>query len=233
VSYCLLALLGCGPQSSNAPLGPTPDRALWIATQNAHYISLNEPTGAWSVGDWQDRKASMDLAFKALNADIIGFQKMESFASDNEGSVNLARDWLLQQNPSYAVGANGDWRSFPSTQPIFYRTDSFTLLAQGWFFFSDTPDIIYSRTFDGSYPAFASTVRLRDSEGKVLNIVNVHFEHKSGSNRLKSSALVAERMAPLIAAGERVILIGDINALRGLKIARILEDVGFDFLPVQ
>ena len=225
-----LTLLGCGPQAN--PIPPAPPDTLRIATQNVHYIVLSESTGPWSVGDWEARKVSLDAAFKAIDPDIIGFQEMESFARGDDGSVNLARDWLLAQNPGYAAGASGDWRTFPSTQPIFYRTERFTLLEQGWFFFSDTPDVIYSRTFDGSYPAFASTVRLRDADGTNLNVVNVHFEYKSGSNRLASAQLVADRMGPLIAAGERVILLGDINALRGSRAARILMDAGFTFLPV-
>ena len=223
-------LIGCGPQS--APLSPAPAGTVRVATQNVHYIVLGAQTGAWSVGDWDSRKSALDAAFKAIAPDIIGFQEMESFARGDDGSVNLARDWLLSQNPGYAAGASGDWRSFPSTQPIFYRTDRFTLLDQGWFFFSDTPDVIYSRTFDGSYPAFASTLRLQDTAGRVLNVVNVHFEYKSGANRLRSAQLVADRMAPLIAAGERVILLGDLNALRGSRTAQILKDAGFTFLPV-
>ena len=226
----LALLLGCGPQS--AALAPAPPQTVRIATQNVHYIVLGAQTGAWSVGDWEERKVSLDAAFKAIAPDIIGFQEMESFQRGDDGSVNLARDWLLAQNPGYAAGASGDWRTFPSTQPIFYRTDRFTLLDQGWFFFSDTPDVIYSRTFDGSYPAFASTVRLRDRDGTILTVVNVHFEYRSGSNRLASARLVADRIAPLIAAGERVVLIGDLNALRGSRTAGILKDAGLSFLPV-
>ena len=230
MSALTLLLLGCGPQT--ARVAPALPYTLRVATQNVHYISLDKIMGPWSVGDWQDRRDSLDQAFKAVAPDIIGFQEMESFRRGDDGSVNLARDWLLARNPRYAAGASGDWRSFPSTQPIFYRTDRFTLLDQGWFFFSDTPDVIYSRTFDGSYPAFASFVRLRDIDGRTLTVVNVHFEYKSGSNRLKSARLVADRMAPLIAAGERVVLIGDLNALRGSGTARILKDAGFTFLPV-
>ena len=226
----LLGLAACGPQS--APLPPAPPEALRIATQNVHYIILDKATGPWSVADWEDRREALDQAFKAIAPDIMAFQEMESFRRGDDGSVNLARDWLLARNPGYAAGASGDWREFPSTQPIFYRTDWFTLIDQGWFFFSDTPDVIYSRTFDGSYPAFASTVRLQDRDGKVLTVVNVHFEYKSGSNRLASARLVADRMAPLIAAGERVILTGDINALRGSRTAGILKEAGFTFMAV-
>jgi len=185
------------------------------------------------VDDWQNRRAPLDALFTAVNADIIGFQEMESFASADDGSVNLARDLLLDQNRAYAARASGDWQTFPSTQRIFYRRDRFTLLDQGWFFFSYTPDVIYSRAYGGSFPAFASTVRLQDTDGTILNVVNVHFEYKCGYNRLRPSALVADRIAPPIAGGERVALIGDINALAGSQTAQILQKAGFTFLPLD
>ena len=128
---------------------PPPD-TLRIATHNVHYIWLERAEGPWSVGDWEARKGAMDAAFKALDADLVGFQEMESFGRSSDPNTNLARDWLLDQNPGYAAAASGDARSFPSTQPILYRTDRLELLEQGWFFFSDTPDVIYSRTFNGS-----------------------------------------------------------------------------------
>jgi endonuclease/exonuclease/phosphatase family metal-dependent hydrolase len=198
---------------------------------NVHYIVLSDATGAWSVGDWDRRKGSMDAAFKAVNPDIMAFQEMESFQRGDDGSVNLARDWLLQNNPGYAAAANGDWRSFPSTQPIFYRTDRMTQIDQGWFFFSDTPDVIYSRTFNGSYPAFASWA-LFDVGGTTLRVVNVHFEFKSASNRRLSAALVAARIRPWIAAGERVMVVGDINARADGEPQQLIGAEGITFVEV-
>ncbi|MCB5200822.1 endonuclease/exonuclease/phosphatase family protein [Loktanella sp. TSTF-M6] len=231
---CLIALtvlFACG--ESKSQITPPPHGSVRIATHNVHYIVLDQATGTWSVGDWEDRKESADQAFKALDADIVAFQEMESFGRGDTDNINLHRDWLLQNNPDYAAGANGDSAVFPSTQPIFYRTARFEMLDQGWFFFSDTPDVIYSRTFNGSYPAFASWVQLRDrNDGKTLTIYNVHFEFSSGSNRLLSAELTVDRMAPRLAAGERVVLTGDLNALRSFRTAQIFKDAGFTFAPV-
>ncbi|SEQ48192.1 Metal-dependent hydrolase, endonuclease/exonuclease/phosphatase family [Loktanella sp. DSM 29012] len=227
----LTVLFACGESTSR--ITPPPHGSVRIATHNVHYIVLDQATGTWSVGDWEDRKESADQAFKALDADIVAFQEMESFGRGDTDNINLHRDWLLQNNPDYAAGANGDSAVFPSTQPIFYRTARFEMLDQGWFFFSDTPDVIYSRTFNGSYPAFASWVQLRDrNDGKTLTIYNVHFEFSSGSNRLLSAELTVDRMAPRLAAGERVVLTGDLNALRSFRTAQIFKDAGFIFAPV-
>ncbi len=228
-------IVGCQTliQAGGPALAEKPAGAVRIATYNVHYIVLGKAEGAWSLSDWERRKGPLDLAVKALEADIVAFQEMESFLSGNDGSVNLARDWLLARNPGYAAAASGDWRRFPSTQPVFYRRDRFTVLAQGWFFFSETPDEIYSRTFDGGYPAFASWVRFRDREsGAVFRVVNVHFDYRSEENKRRSADLVAARIAPWTAAEETVFLAGDTNARLGASIHEPLEAAGLSFTPV-
>ncbi len=236
VPLLVLALAGC--QHLRLGLGPEltapPERGLRVATHNVHYILVNQPTGAWSVADWQARAPSLDAAFKRLDADLVAFQEMESFAGGNSDDENLARSYLLARNPGYAAAAVGDWRRFPSTQPIFYRTQRLRLLEQGWFFFSDTPDVIYSRTFDGSYPAFASWARFEDREtGARLRVLNLHTDYSSAGNRSRSIELVANRMAPWIDAGERVVLLGDLNARLGSSLHARLEAAGLTFLPVR
>ncbi len=215
-------------------LSPRPDQSLRLATYNVHYIVVPRATGAWSIADWEDRKVPLDLAFKEIDADVIGFQEMESFAGGSMSVENLALDWLLDNNPDYLAAAAGDPALFPSTQPILYRADRLDMLDQGWFFFSDTPDVIYSRTFNGSFPAFASWAAFRDmATGAAFRVVNIHTDFKSRSNRLKSVALVAERIAPWQVAGENVLVIGDLNARLGDKTVRVLKDVGVRFAPVH
>ena len=236
--FALLTLVACAlhvTQSDDAEgVAPPDGDALRIASYNAHYIWLDRETGPWSVGDWDRRKAPLAKAFKALQADVVAFQEMESFQRGDDGSVNLARDHLIDQNPGYGVAATGDWRTFPTTQPIFYFKQRLQPVDQGWFFFSETPDVIYSRTFNGSYPAFASWAQFEDrGTGQRFRVVNVHFEYSSRSNRLLSAALVRDRLTPWVEAGETVFLVGDLNALHGAQTMRVLEETGvvFDRTP--
>lgn len=226
---CQYLWLSDGPN-----LPPRTERELRIATYNVHYILLNEADGLWGLSGWQARKGPLDATFKAMEADIVAFQEMESFAGGDDDSVNLARKWLLENNDAYAAAAIGDWREFPSTQPIFYRRERFELTNQGWFFFSGTPEAIYSRTFDGSYPAFASWAAFRDRRnGAQFRVVNIHLDYASRENRRRSTALIAERIGPWIAAGETVFLAGDMNARLGSRLHRMLEAVGLNFVAVQ
>lgn len=236
--FALLTLVACAlhvtQSEGNVSVAPPQGDALRIASYNVHYIWLDRETGAWSVGDWERRKGPLDSAFKALKADVVAFQEMESFQRGDDGSVNLARDHLLAGNPDYGVAATGDWRTFPTTQPLFYMKDRLQPIDQGWFFFSETPDVIYSRTFNGSFPAFASWAQFQDrGTGARFRVVNVHFEYSSRSNRLLSAALTRDRIKPWIDAGETVFLVGDLNALHGAQTMDILEDSGvvFDRTP--
>lgn len=211
-----------------------PPGALRLATYNVHYIITFKETGPWSVGDWERRKGPLDSAFKAINADAIAFQEMESFGGSSGNDVNLVLDWLLAQNPDYAAAAVGDPKAFPSTQPILYRADRLEVLDQGWFFFSETPDQIYSRTFNGSFPAFASWAMFRDLRtGEAFRVVNIHTDYASRTNRLRSVQLVADRITPWAEAGETLFVVGDLNARHGDRAVRILEDAGVTFAPVK
>ncbi|MEM1287002.1 MAG: endonuclease/exonuclease/phosphatase family protein [Pseudomonadota bacterium] len=219
--------------STSAPLPPKSGDAIRIATYNVHYIVLFQDEGRWGLSGWEERKGPLDTVIKTLDADIIAFQEMESFWRGSDGSQNLARVWLLDNNPEFEAAAIADWREFPTTQPIFYRPARFDLLDQGWWFFSDHPDQIYSRGFDGASPSFASWARFRDKAGGAeFRIVSVHFDAFSERNRNGATDLTAERIAPWIEAGETVILAGDLNALKGSSVHRTLQGAGLAFPPV-
>lgn len=214
-----------------------PDRtntSLRIASHNTHYINLQKAQGSWSRADWARRKNPMDLAFKHIDADIFAFQEMESFAGGNVSHDNLALDWLLTQNQLFGAAGVGNPTVFPSTQPIFYRRDRLEVIEQGWFFFSDTPDIIYSRTFNGSFPAFASWAHFQDLKtGARFYVFNVHFEYRSHDNRARSIELTRSRIAPLIEQNEHVILLGDFNARVGTDIMATVRATGLRFQPAS
>lgn len=235
----LTGLLACVQVYRNSgadgalPQKPVTDPALRVATYNVHYIVLGRATGDWSLADWERRKGPLSAAVGHLDADLIAFQEMESFGGGSVSARNLALDWLLEQHPGYRAAAQGDPARFPSTQPIFYRADRLEMADQGWFFFSETPDVIYARTFNGSYPAFASWARFVDRRtGARFRAVNIHTDYGSRSNRLRSVELVAERIAPWIAQGETVLVLGDLNARHGDRTLAILEDAGVTFAPV-
>uniref|UniRef100_A0AAN0NK48 Endonuclease/exonuclease/phosphatase family protein n=1 Tax=Yoonia rhodophyticola TaxID=3137370 RepID=A0AAN0NK48_9RHOB len=100
--------------------------------------------------------------------------------------------------------------------------------------FSKTPDVIYSRTFNGSFPAFASWAQFRDLKtDQQFRVLNIHTDYASRSNRLQSIALVTDRIRPWMDAGENLFVIGDLNARLGDRSVRMLETAGLTFAPVK
>jgi len=215
--------------TTDAVLLPKEADSLRIATYNVHYIRAGAENGEWSVSDWNRRKEPLSDAVEYLDADIIAFQEMESF-SRGSNTENLTLDWLKASHPDYSVGAVGDPDFFASTQPIFYKRDAFNLLEQGWFFFSEAPDVLYSRTFNGSFPAFASWVRLQDlDDNSTIYVVNVHTDFSSYTNRIKSLELVAERVSSWINNNETVVVTGDYNARSNSPVLKGLRTLGLSF----
>lgn len=223
-------------QSRNSVSGSfaeKPTGALRLATWNVHYVILNQPEGRWGLSGWEERKGVMSSVFGMLDADIVAFQEMESFSRGSDGSVNLARDWLLENHTEFAAAAKGPWQNFPPTQPIFYRTRILAPRDEGWFFFSDTPDRLYARGFDGATPSFASWVEFEHLEsGKFFRVLNVHPDAKSRTNRRAAAKLIAERVRPWIDAGESVLLAGDLNALHGSFTHRTIAEAGLNLPKV-
>ncbi len=191
-----------------------------VTSFNIHYVAAGQKKLAWD-----QRKNAVTEAIRELDSDIIAFQEMETFAGGSFNTENKQLDWVLKNFPQYSAGAYGDAAEYPNTQPVIYKRDRFTQKSQGFFFFSETPDVIYSRTFNGSWPAFCSWSLLTDKQsGTDFYVYNVHFEYKSMGNRSKSAALVKQRIKPVV-ENHPVILPGDINAPSFSPTARKLKSI--------
>ncbi len=198
-----------------------------IVSFNIHYLAPGQ-----GRLDWDTRKQAVVKAIEALDADIIAFQEMETFAGGSFNRQNKQLDWVLSHFPQYTAGAYGDAKVYPNTQPILFRHELFEQLEQGFFFFSETPDVIYSRTFNGSWPAFCSWSRLVHRRSREeLYVFNVHFEYKSMSNRGKSADLVVQRVSPFVVEGKAVVLVGDTNAFRFFPTTRTLKSIPLSLAP--
>ncbi|MBY6116400.1 endonuclease/exonuclease/phosphatase family protein [Mameliella alba] len=208
---------------------PAPD-ALRVASHNVHFIRMTKARGPWSVADWHSRKHALDAVFKEAGADLIAFQEMVSIGPDENRDVNLARDWLLARNPGYGLAATGDWRSFPTRQPIFYRQDRLRLLDHGWFFY-DAPEVVArDRQRRGFWLYYASWAEFSaPGQGqRAFRVYNVHFHFLDAAKRRHAARQLAAHVQPALAAGMPVLVLGDMNALAGWRTVRILRDAGLE-----
>lgn len=230
-TLCLL-LIACASGKSSIPtVQKSEAESLRIATFNIHYLHVTEK----GLTKWENRRKAVTDMIGDISPDIIAFQEMESFGGGHSRNENIQLDWVLSQLPGFKAAAYSDnANNYPITQPILYRSELFDFLEQGFFFFSETPDAIYSRTYNGSYPAFSSWATLREkSSGKSFTVFNMHTDFSSGSNRIKSIDLIADRIQPRIENGESILLVGDLNASNKSKIAKTLKSIPLQFVPAS
>jgi endonuclease/exonuclease/phosphatase family metal-dependent hydrolase len=203
------------------------DPDLTVLSFNIHYLAPGQKRL-----DWASRRDAVVLVLREADADIIAFQEMETFSGGHYNPENRQRDWVAAHLPQYAAAATGDPAVFPNTQPVFYRSERFQALEQGFFFFSPRPQEIYSRPWAGRYPAFCSWVRLRErASGRSFYVFNLHLDHGSLRNRLMSARLVAERIRERGRAEEPALVVGDFNAPALFRPVQIVRRAGMRVAP--
>lgn len=195
---------------------------LTIGTFNVHYLAPGQTDIAWDR-----RSEAVARAVAAMAADIIGFQEMETFEGGRYNEENTQQAFIQERFPELRFGATGNPAEFPNTQPIAYRGDRLVLLDEGFFFFSESPDVIYSDPWAGRWPSFATWALFEDSAtGERLYVYNVHFDFSSITNRRKSADLVRRRIEERAHPEVPVVLLGDFNALRWFPAVREFRPLG-------
>lgn len=156
-----------------------------------------------SLNAWPHRRALAVSTIRFHKADVVGMQ--EALAHQiNELSDRLPRfQWI-------GVGRDNG-KSGGEFSPVFYRSDRLTLLQQGTFWLSETPDTV-SRGWDAACRRVVTWGRFRDRlDGQELFVFNTHFDHKGQLARRNSALLVRKKI--LAISGEKsFVLTGDFNA---------------------
>lgn len=209
--------------------GAAPATEVVVATLNIHYIYEGQ-----TKMPWVERRDAVVAAIDGVDADLFAFQEMETFAGSHSNDANEQQAWIAAAFPRYAFAATGDPSRFPNTQPIMYRRDRFDVLDQGFFFFSPTPDELYSRPWHGRFPYFATWALFLDREAPDsprFAVVNVHLDHSSRRNRQLAAELVLERIDAF--HGGPVLVAGDFNALASFRAVRTFRSGGFSVVPIK
>lgn len=166
-----------------------------VMTYNIRYKNTID-----SINNWDNRKANVAALIRYHQAGIVGMQ--EAFLSQ---IADLEKD--LPGYKWYGVprvtGNNGE------CTPIFYREDLYALLDKGTFWYSETPYVKDSKSWDAYYPRIASWCKFRDKQsGREFYFFNTHFDHRGKVAREKSAEILLyqidsiARTAPVIATGD-------------------------------
>lgn len=159
-----------------------------------------------SINGWDFRKDNIAALIKYHKADIVGLQESNDEQTGDLEERLIGYKWYGVPRMSGHTG---------EMTPIFYRTDRFTLLDSGTFWYSDTPDVPESKSWDAFYPRIASWGKFRDlTSGMEFFFFNTHFDHRGEIARQKSGEIIRQKIIE-IAGSQPVVLTGDFNTLEG------------------
>ena len=97
--------------------------------------------------------------------------------------------------------------------PIFYHTGMYTLVDQGSFWLSETPEVM-SKDWGSSHYRVCGYVILTDkATGKDFVVFNTHLDHVSDEARINGIQVVLDKIAQF--GGLPAVIMGDFNALEG------------------
>lgn len=184
----------------------SPVRATQVAAaEPLTVMSFNIRYGTANDGEnrWENRREMLFALVRSENADLIGLQ---------EALYGQIQE-ILAAVPGYAVAGVGrdDGMSKGEFSAILFRTNRFTLSDAGTFWFSDTPEVVASKSWGNTITRICSWARLIDRNGRAFWHYNVHLDHQSQPSRERSTALLAQRIADRSSRGEPAIVTGDLN----------------------
>jgi endonuclease/exonuclease/phosphatase family metal-dependent hydrolase len=167
-------------------------------------IRLDTPVD--SVNQWPKRTQKVFDLIRKYDPDILGVQE-----AIHHQLMDLVKN--LPQYDYVGVGRD-DGKTKGEYSAILYKKDRFSVLQQGTFWLSETPDVPGSKSWDAAITRVASWAKLKDNKtNKDFLSINTHFDHIGTEARRQSASLLKKKANELV-KGLPVIITGDFNCTR-------------------
>jgi endonuclease/exonuclease/phosphatase family metal-dependent hydrolase len=201
IVFFLALFFSCKSEINPGSIINSTSDTLRVATFNVR-IRTSSDKGALS---WANRKTQVAQIINSYKMDVFGVQELIDKAQEQE----LSR--LLPSFASISYGRDNQSGSTGERLAIYYNQHRFTLKQEGFFFLSETPDLV-SKGWDAALNRICQWVLLYDKITKRdFYFYNTHFDHVGKQARAGSAALIVKKIAEQ-AAGKPVICVGDFNA---------------------
>ncbi len=182
-----------------------------IMSFNIRYGVANDGPNSWEYRD--------DLVFNVIKnhkPDILGLQEALKFQIDA----------MLDSLPGYVnlgVGRD-DGDTLGEYSSILFKADKFNVKDSGTFWFSDTPDVIGSKSWGNNITRICTWAQFEEKSSHMsFYFYNLHLDHQSQESRVKSTQLLAKKIAEQT-NGLPFIITGDFNAGETNEAIRFLTD---------
>lgn len=162
---------------------------------------------------WSDRKKAVIKMLSETKPMVIGFQEAQAHEITDMVNAHPEYEW-------YGLGRETAKRppvttnySAEETMAVFWLKDSLTVLDQGTFWLSETPDKP-GMGWDAAYPRTLTWVEFMHKGSKLkFFMFNTHLDNKGKTARTESMKLIAEKMKELNPDNYAAFLTADFNTV--------------------
>ena len=173
--------------------------------------------------NWPFRASLNSETIIRFTPDLIGFQEVQQGNIDHYEQTLPGYDYELG-----AETARENQSGHAYYCAIYWKTDRFDCLDQGYFFLNKTPDQ-YALDWGVSQGRTVNWVKLYDKiTGRRLLHINSHLPHDSEEGRINSTHLIVRSLPDLIEDDDTVFMTADFNAR-----AYSLPQEWIDRLPLE
>jgi endonuclease/exonuclease/phosphatase family metal-dependent hydrolase len=177
-------------------------------------FNIRYGTAADGPNHWNLRRDKVLAALREESAHVVGLQE----------ALRFQLDALQAGVPGYqelGVGRE-DGRERGEYSPLLVATSRLEVVSWRADWLSDTPEVPGSRSWGNTLPRLCTSARLRDrGTGRLLHVINTHFDHQSAPARARSAAWIVAQIQALPPDIPALVL-GDFNATPASEPIRIL-----------
>ena len=173
-----------------------------VQTFMSYNIRYNNPNDG--VNKWDERKDELVALINNYEPLVFGIQ---------EGLLDQVQ-YIRDQSGVYDYSGVGrdDGKDKGEFAAIFYNKQELTLLTEGTFWLSETPEKV-SKDWDAALPRICSYAQFKiNDSGKTFWFFNAHFDHIGKVARANSATLIVQKIKEIAGSASPVILTGDFNA---------------------
>lgn len=168
-----------------------------IATYNIRWANPDDTGNLW-----KDRLPHVSGLIQFHQIGIVGIQ---------EGLISQVNDLTQALGYKYLGVGRDDGKDKGEFSAILYDSNQFTVLDQGTFWLSETPDVP-SKGWDAALNRVCTYGKFKDSEGKEFYVFNIHYDHRGELAREESSKLVVRKAKEINKENLPALFMGDYNA---------------------
>ncbi|MBT5874382.1 MAG: endonuclease/exonuclease/phosphatase family protein [Candidatus Latescibacteria bacterium] len=170
-----------------------------IMTFNIRYGDAQDGENVWT-----NRRELVADVIRSYGPTVVGLQE----------ALRYQMDFLTEGLPDYGVVGVGRDDGIRSGEHacIMYHRGRVSCLADGNFWFSDTPDLPGSKSWGNTLPRICTWARFSDlALNRCFYVFNVHWDHASQTAREKSGVLLLDQIKGRCHHDEPVVVTGDFN----------------------